>query len=261
MELKGKRVAVTGAASGIGKALTVAFHSAGAGAVIASDIDKAGVLAGAAKIKSKGIVTDVTNEQDIIRLIKECNDAYGGIDIFCSNVGIGVYEDFLKITNTEWRKMLDTNLMSHIYVVRHVLPQMLERGSGYLIFTSSAAGLLSQIGSVTYSVTKHAVVSLAEWLKITYGKMGIGVSCVCPQAVRTAMTAQGAGVAGIDGMIEPKVVADDVLEAVENEQFLVSPHKEVLEYIKYKASDYDGWIDGMQNLQNKFIDGIDELIE
>jgi len=261
MELKGKRVAVTGAASGIGKALTVAFHSAGAGAVIASDIDKAGVLAGAAKIKSKGIVTDVTNEQDIIRLIKECNDAYGGIDIFCSNVGIGVYEDFLKITNTEWRKMLDTNLMSHIYVVRHVLPQMLERGSGYLIFTSSAAGLLSQIGSVTYSVTKHAVVSLAEWLKITYGKMGIGVSCVCPQAVRTAMTAKGAGVAGIDGMIEPKVVADDVLEAVENEQFLVAPHKEVLEYIKYKASDYDGWINGMQNLQEKFIDEINDIIK
>ena len=194
-------------------------------------------------------------------MIKESNDTYGGIDIFCSNVGIGAYEDFLKLTNAEWRKMFDTNLMSHIYVVRHVLPQMLERGSGYLVFTASAAGLLSQLGSVTYSVTKHAVVSLAEWLKITYGKMGIGVSCLCPQAVRTAMTAEGAGVAGIDGMIEPEVVADDVLESVESEQFLVTPHKEVLEYIKYKASDYDGWIDGMQYLQNKFIDEIDGLIK
>ena len=261
MKVKGKRVAITGAASGIGKALAVAFHSANAASVIASDINKAGVQAVAAEIKSEGIVTDVTNEEDIIRLIKESNDNCGGIDIFCSNVGIGAYEDFLKITNTEWRKMLDTNLMSHIYVVRHVLPQMLDRGSGYLIFTSSAAGLLSQLGSVTYSVTKHAVVSLAEWLKITYGKMGIGVSCVCPQAVRTAMTAQGAGVAGIDGMIEPEVVADDVLEAVENEQFLVTPHKEVLEYIKYKASDYEGWIDGMQNLQEKFIDEINAVIK
>ena len=91
--------------------------------------------------------------------------------------------------------------------------------------------------------------------------MGIGVSCVCPQAVRTAMTSEGAGVAGIDGMIEPEVVADDVLKGVENGQFLITPHKEVLEYIKYKASDYDGWIDGMQNLQKKFIDGIDELIK
>nr|MCS5633749.1 SDR family oxidoreductase [Candidatus Neomarinimicrobiota bacterium] len=165
MKVKGKRVAITGAASGIGKALAVAFHSANAAAVIASDINKAGVQAVAAEIKSEGIVTDVTNEEDIIRLIKESNDNCGGIDIFCSNVGIGAYEDFLKITNTEWRKMLDTNLMSHIYVVRHVLPQMLDRGSGYLVFTASAAGLLSQLGSVTYSVTKHAVVSLAEWLK------------------------------------------------------------------------------------------------
>ena len=259
MKVKGKRVVITGSASGIGKALAVAFNSAGAAAVLVSDINETAVHIVAAEIKSKGIVTDVTNEKDIIRLVKESNDHDGGIDIFCSNVGIGVYEDFLKLTNTEWRKMLDTNLMSHIYVVRHVLPQMLDRGSGYLVFTASAAGLLSQLGSVTYSVTKHAVVSLAEWLKITYGKMGIGVSCVCPQAVHTAMTAQGAGVAGIDGMIEPEVVANDVLEAVENEQFLVTPHKEVLEYIKYKASDYDGWIDGMQNLQEKFIDEINDV--
>jgi NAD(P)-dependent dehydrogenase (short-subunit alcohol dehydrogenase family) len=132
MKVKGKRVVITGAASGIGKALAVAFHSAGAAAVMASDINKAGVQAVAAEIKSEGIVTDVTNEEDIIRLIKESNDNCGGIDIFCSNVGIGAYEDFLKLTNAEWRKMFDTNLMSHIYVVRHVLPQMLERGSGYL---------------------------------------------------------------------------------------------------------------------------------
>ena len=261
MKVKGKRVVITGAASGIGQSLAIAFHSACAAAVLVSDINEAGVKTVAAEIKSKGIVTDVTNEQDIIRLVKESNNHCGGIDIFCSNVGIGAYEDFLKLTNTEWRKMFDTNLMSHIYVVRHVLPQMLERGSGYLVFTASAAGLLSQIGSVTYSVTKHAVVSFAEWLKITYGKMGIGVSWVCPQAVHTAMTAKGAGVAGIDGMIEPEVVANDVLEAVENEQFLVTPHKEVLEYIKYKASDYDGWIDGMQNLQEKFIDEINDIIK
>ena len=261
MKVKGKRVVITGAASGIGQSLAIAFHSACAAAVLVSDINEAGVQTVAAEIKSKGIVADVTNEQDIIRLVKESNNHCGGIDIFCSNVGIGAYEDFLKLTNTEWRKMFDTNLMSHIYVVRHVLPQMLERGSGYLVFTASAAGLLSQIGSVTYSVTKHAVVSFAEWLKITYGKMGIGVSCVCPQAVHTAMTAKGAGVAGIDGIIEPEVVADDVLEAVENERFLVTPHKEVLEYIKYKASDYEGWIDGMQNLQEKFIDEINDLIK
>ena len=100
------------------------------------------------------------------------------IDIYCSNVGIGAHEDFLSLDNDHWKRMIDTNLMSHIYGVRHVLPSMLDRGSGHLVFTASAAGLLSQIGSVTYSVTKHAVVSLAEWLKITYGKRGIGVSCI-----------------------------------------------------------------------------------
>jgi len=183
------------------------------------------------------------------------------IDIYCSNVGIGSYEDFLKLTNEQWKNMIDTNLMSHIYGVRHVLPKMLDRGSGHLVFTASAAGLLSQLGSVTYSVTKHAVVSLAEWLKITYGKLGIGVSCICPQAVRTAMTAQGAGVAGIDGMIEPDVVAKDTLEAIQNDQFLVTPHKEVREYIQFKAADYEGWIEGMQNLQEQYIDEIKSVIK
>tara|TARA_B110000438_G_scaffold222426_1_gene215860 strand:+ start:707 stop:1282 length:576 start_codon:yes stop_codon:yes gene_type:complete len=191
-------------------------------------------------------------------MINECND---GIDIYCSNVGIGVYEDFLKLSNDDWRKMIDTNLMSHIYGVRHVLPRMLDRGSGHLVFTASAAGLLSQLGSVTYSVTKHAVVSLAEWLKITYGKLGVGVSCICPQAVRTAMTTQGAGVAGIDGMIEPDIVASDTIEAIQNDQFLVTPHKQVREYIQFKASDYEGWIEGMQNLQEKYIDDIKSVIK
>lgn len=191
-------------------------------------------------------------------MINECND---GIDIYCSNVGIGVYEDFLKLSNDDWRKMIDTNLMSHIYGVRHVLPRMLDRGSGHLVFTASAAGLLSQLGSVTYSVTKHAVVSLAEWLKITYGKLGVGVSCICPQAVRTAMTTQGAGVAGIDGMIEPDIVANDTIEAIQNDQFLVTPHKQVREYIQFKASDYEGWIEGMQNLQEKYIDDIKSVIK
>ncbi len=252
MKVKGKRVAITGAASGIGKALAVAFHSANAAAVIASDINKAGVQAVAAEIKSEGIVTDVTNEEDIIRLIKESNDNCGGIDIFCSNVGIGAYEDFLKLTNAEWRKMLDINLMSHIYVVRHVLPQMLERGEGYLMNTASAAGLLTTLGAAPYTVTKSAAVSFAEWVKITYGEKGIGVSCLCPQAVRTAMTAGGAGVAGVDGMLEPEKVAADVLQAIEDEVFLVTPHEEVLEYVKRKGNDRDRWIEGMQRLQKQF---------
>ena len=236
----------------------MAFYNANVNNIIVSDINKDGVIDVAEKINGTAITADVTNEKDIIKIV---NTSIDDIDIFCSNVGIGGYEDFLKLSNDEWRKMIDTNLMSHIYGVRHVLPKMLDRGSGYLVFTASAAGLLSQLGSVTYSVTKHAVVSLAEWLKITYGKLGIGVSCICPQAVRTAMTGQGAGVAGIDGMIEPDVVANDTLEAIERDQFLITPHKQVMEYIQFKAVDYEGWIEGMQKLQDSFIEEINSAIK
>ena len=236
----------------------MAFYNANVKNIIVSDMNESGVKDVAEKINGTAITSDVTNEKDVIRMVKTSTDK---IDIFCSNVGIGGYEDFLKLSNDEWRKMIDTNLMSHIYGVRHVLPKMLDRGSGYLVFTASAAGLLSQLGSVTYSVTKHAVVSLAEWLKITYGKLGIGVSCICPQAVRTAMTAQGAGVAGIDGMIEPDVVANDTLEAIERDQFLITPHKQVREYIQFKAADYEGWIEGMQKLQDSFIEEINSAIK
>ena len=134
------------------------------------------------------------------------------------------------------------------------MPQMLERGSGYLMNTASAAGLLTQVGSAPYSVTKAAALSLAEWLKITYGEKGIGVSCLCPQAVETPMTAQGAGTAGVDGMISADECAVDVIDAIKKERFLVTPHQEVLEYIQRKASDYDRWISGMQRLQKKFED-------
>ena len=236
----------------------MAFYNANVKNIIVSDMNENGVKDVAEKINGTAITADVTNEKDIIKIV---NTSIDDIDIFCSNVGIGGHEDFLKLSNDEWRKMIDTNLMSHIYGVRHVLPKMLDRGSGYLVFTASAAGLLSQLGSVTYSVTKHAVVSLAEWLKITYGKLGIGVSCICPQAVRTAMTAQGAGVAGIDGMIEPDVVANDTLEAIERDQFLVTPHKQVREYIQFKAADYEGWIEGMQKLQDSFIEEINSAIK
>ena len=129
---------------------------------------------------------------------------------------------------------------------------MLDQGSGYLVNTASAAGLLTQIGAAPYSVTKAAAVSLAEWIKITYGQKGIGVSCLCPQAVKTAMTAQGPGVAGVDGMIEADECAKDVIDAIQKERFLVTPHEEVLEYIKRKTTDYDRWITGMQRLQDRF---------
>ena len=147
--------------------------------------------------------------------------------------------------------------MSHIHAAKYCLPNMLKRESGYFMNTASAAGLLTQIGAAPYSVTKAAAVSFAEWLKITYGSNGIGVTCLCPQAVRTAMTANGPGVAGVDGMIEPEECAAEVLDAIVNERFLAAPHKEVLEYVSRKGNDRDRWISGMQRLQTQFTEFIE----
>ena len=252
MQVKNKRVVVTGAASGIGKALAVAFKKAGAQSVIAVDINMEGAEETAKDVDGIAVKANVGQESDILNVIKKGNELSGGIDIFCSNAGIGGVHGFFDVKTEDWQNIWEVNVMSHIYAARNVLPQMLERGEGYLMSTASAAGVLTQIGSAGYSVTKAAAVSFSEWIKITYGTKGIGVSCLCPQAVRTAMTAGGPGVAGIDGMIEPEEAAADVLDAIEKDRFLVTPHPEVLEYIKRKGTDRDRWISGMQRLQQRF---------
>ena len=252
MEISNKSIIVTGGANGIGKALAKAFKDAGAAYVLIADLDDIEGEKTAKEIDVKFKKTNVAVESEIIDLINTANEDAGRIDIFCSNAGIGGAPMLLDVTTEDWQNIWEVNVMSHIHAAKNVLPQMLEQGSGYLVNTSSAAGLLTQVGLAPYSVTKAAALSLAEWIKITYGKKGIGVSCLCPQAVNTAMTANGAGTAGVDGMIEPEECATAVLKAIEKEQFLITPHKEVLEYISRKANDYDRWINGMQRLQGKF---------
>jgi NAD(P)-dependent dehydrogenase (short-subunit alcohol dehydrogenase family) len=189
----------------------------------------------------------------VARLIEETEVQFGPIDLFCSNAGIVVPggEDVL---DDDWQRSIDVNVMAHVYAARELVPRMIERGGGYLLQTASAAGLLTQIGSAPYAVTKHAAVAFAEWLAITYGARGIKVSVLAPQAVRTAMTAgvPDGGVAGVDGMLEPETVADAVVRGLANEHFLILPHPTVLEYFRRKASDYDRWLHGMQRLQARF---------
>ena len=253
MDIVDKRVVVTGAASGIGKALAVEFKNEKAIDVILVDLNE-DVLKVAEELGFSGFVLNVGKEAEVKNLISFANEQMGGIDIFCSNAGIGGTFGLLDVSTDDWQTIWDVNFMAHAHAAKHLIPQMLEQGSGYLVNTASAAGLLTQIGAAPYSVTKAAAVSLAEWIKITYGEKGIGVSCLCPQAVKTAMTAQGPGVAGVDGMIEADECAQDVIDAIKQERFLVTPHKEVLEYIKRKTSDYDRWISGMQKLQGRFED-------
>ena len=142
--------------------------------------------------------------------------------------------------------------MSHVFAAKKLIPEMLKRGSGYFVNTSSAAGLLSHIDSVTYSTTKHAAIGFAEWIAITYGKRGIGVSILCPQAVKTNMTkGRENEVSALDGMMKPSQIALDVIKAVKEETFLISPHEQVLGYFQNKANNYSRWIGGMQKLRHK----------
>ena len=252
MQIKNKKVVVTGAASGIGKELCIAFQRHGAASICAVDVNLDGAQETAQQISGMSLFADVSKEEDIKNVVEETTKEFGGIDIFCSNAGIGGLPGFFESETTDWQKIWEINVQAHIHAAKHVLPQMLDRGEGYLVNTSSAAGLLTQLGASSYAVTKAAAVSFAEWIKITYGEKGIGVSCLCPQAVKTAMTAGGAGVAGVDGMMEPDAVAECVIKAINEEKFLVLPHQEVSEYVMRKGNDRDRWIKGMQRLQKQY---------
>jgi NAD(P)-dependent dehydrogenase (short-subunit alcohol dehydrogenase family) len=184
---------------------------------------------------------------------RDGRNQHGPIDLFCSNAGIGIGGG-AEASDESWQRIWDINVMAHVWAARHLVPRMIARGGGYLLNTASAAGLLSQIGSAPYAVTKHAAVGLAEWLAITHGDQGIKVSVLCPQAVRTAMTAGNPdGVASVDGMIEPEAVAEACMRAIEAEDFLILPHPEVLDYMRRKTADYNRWIGGMKKLNRKFI--------
>lgn len=252
MQLEGTIVVVTGAGSGIGKALVKKFISEGAKAVVAVDINAETSLQTASELGCIAMSADVAKEDDIIRIIEDTEKEIGPIDLFCSNAGIAIGESE-QASNKEWQAIWEINVMSHVYAARHLVPRMIKRGGGYFLNTASAAGLLNQIGGAAYGTSKHAAVGFGEWLAMTYAHQGIKVSLLCPQAVRTAMTANaedhGTKAAAGDGMMEPDQLADIVVEHLERDAFLILTHPEVKTYMKRKSSDYDRWISGMNRLQ------------
>ncbi len=262
MEVENKRVIITGSANGIGSSLSRAFKDRNVESMILVDLDEINNTKLSNEVGGIPYKADVGSEDDIIKLVEFAKQEMGGIDIFCSNAGISGAGGLLNTSNEDWSNIWNVNVMSHIHAAKHTLPIMLEQGSGYFMNTASAAGLLTQLGAAGYSVTKSAAVSFAEWLKITYGERGIGVSCLCPQGVRTPMVEDAPEIVGslvsIDGLLEPDVVANEVIECIEKDQFLITPHPEVLEYMKIKASDPDRWINGMQSLATQLIEGFPE---
>ncbi len=265
MELRDRVVVVTGGASGIGAALCRRFAAEGARGVVVADRSVGGATAVAAEIGGLPVACDVAVEADVRALVEAARERFGPVDLFCSNAGValgpgaGGRSGGPFAPDDVWRTSWDVNLMAHVYAARAILPGMLERKQGWMLVTASAAGLLTDMGTLAYSVTKHAAVAFAEWLAINYGDDGIGVSCLCPQGVRTPMLT-GAGGAGVGahllpGMIEPEAVAEAVMEGLSAERFLILPHPEVRDYVQRKASDIDRWLRGMRRVRRQLYGG------
>lgn len=257
MKIKDKTIVVTGGGHGIGRALCERFADEGAAAVVVADIDQAAAAAVAEPIQGHAVECNVADEASVVALIEKTETEIGPIDLFCANAGIagGSGDD---VPNDVWDQFLDVNFKSHVYMARALVPRMLARGGGYLLQTASAAGLLTEISSAPYAVTKHAVVAFAEWLLIAHGRQGLKVSCLCPQGVRTRMIME------VDhpmaamlraGSISPEQLAESVVAGLEQEKFLILPHPEVARFIQKKATDYDGWIAKLQEIRQQVFEG------
>ena len=255
--LQDKITVVTGAGSGIGRSLAIRFAEKGARAVVCTDLNADNAAETAEMIGKAGTAAavDVGDEAAIEALVAETEATIGGIDIFVSNAGYG-QSGGLSLATEDWQRMMNVHAWSHLAAARAVVPGMVQRGGGYLLSTASAAGLLTQINSGPYAVSKHAAVALAEWISINYGDQGIGVSVLCPQAVRTNILGPAAKrpnstQASADGVLEPEFVADACIEAMEEGRFLVLPHPEVETYFQRKANDYDRWLGGMRRFKDR----------
>lgn len=262
MDLRGNVVVVTGAARGMGEAMCRRFSAEGA-LVVASDIDAAGTAAIAKELDCLGVVADVRIEADVQALVAAATERHGRVDVFVSNAGVLWGEPHDGVTplqergnvwasDNAWNECWQTNVMSQVYAARSVLPQMIERGAGYLVQNASAGGLLTAMGNAPYATSKHAAVGITEWLAIHHGDQGIKVSCIVAEGIRTDMLrgAQGEWFA-VAGAIESDEAAGLIVEGIRQEQFLILTHPKVPTYFQGKAADYDGWLAKMRHLHAK----------
>jgi NAD(P)-dependent dehydrogenase (short-subunit alcohol dehydrogenase family) len=255
MEIKGKHVVITGGAGGIGRALVERFTREGARAIVVADANLAGAQAVAAEFGATARQVDSGSEADVVALIDFATETHGRIDVYFSNAGVGGPAAGPETPDEEWDRLWRIHVMSHIWAARKLIPVMTEAGGGYLVNTSSAAGLLIQPSAMAYTVTKHAAVSVAEWLSMTYDAAGIKFSCVCPQAVQTALLDEAMGqtsgaseVVAAAGVLQPEDVADAVIDGMRAERLLILPHKEVADRMVFRATDHEGWLAGLRTL-------------
>lgn len=257
MELTGKSAVVTGGGNGIGAALARRFAAEGARLVVVVDVDGDAARAVADEVGGVALVADLSTEAGNRAMVEEAL-SHGPIDLLCCNAGVAA-PGGVEAPDEDWQRSWDVNVMAHVWAVRAALPSMLERGEGYVLTTVSAAGLLSNLGTAPYSVTKHAALALAEWLSITHGDDGIRVSALCPQGVRTNMlfppdaTGDELTLAAVrtQRVLEPADVAAVVVEGLRDERFLILPHPEVQDYVVARATDRERWLAGMRRFQAK----------
>jgi NAD(P)-dependent dehydrogenase (short-subunit alcohol dehydrogenase family) len=267
MNLNDKHVVVTGAASGIGRAMASRFAREGARRVVVSDLDEAGISTVVEEIErdfpgvAVAAVCDVAAAKPIVELIDTAEQDGGPIDLFCANAGIGGGTGLLETTDEQWDAAFDVNIRSHVVAARWLIPGWVERGEGYFLSTASAAGLLNVIGSAPYAVTKHAAVAFAEWLAITYREDGVRVSCLCPMGVQTRLLEDGLEqpgdvgvgmrvVASAGRVLAPDEVAEAVVAGLAEERFLILPHPEVHAMLQGKVADHDGWLAAMRHVRS-----------
>ncbi len=266
MELADRHIVITGAGSGIGRALARRIAAERPRAIVVADLDAAAADAVAGELGGAGgdggvggvgavaVRVDVSREAEIRALVAGAEERNGPIDLFCSNAGVPGPGGGPEAPDTEWQRTWEVNVMAHVWAARALLPGMLARREGYLLSTASAAGLLTQASALAYTATKHAAVAVAEWLAITYGDAGIKVSCLCPQGVRTPMLDAaledpiGSAPLLAEGLLEPEDVAEVVIEGIRAERFLILPHQAVARHMALKAAQPERWLDGMRRI-------------
>jgi NAD(P)-dependent dehydrogenase (short-subunit alcohol dehydrogenase family) len=254
MELRDRHVVVTGAGSGIGRALAIRFARENPRALVVSDIDEGAVQELAGEIGATAIPADVGTNAGVADLIDAAQASGGQIDLFFSNAGVGGEHGGPEVPDESWQHLWEVNVMAHVWAARALLPGMVERGEGYLVSTASAAGLLTEIAAAPYAVTKHAAVAFAEWVSINYGDAGVRVSCLCPQGVRTPLLEEalkdpvGAVPLLAEGLLDPDEVAEVTVAGIREERFLILPHARVAEYVAFKGAQPDRWLGGMRKL-------------